>query len=81
MKRSMSNYPVDARWEVVSDNGVHGTICLISRTPYMETWVWSVCYGDKSGYRSDWRTSYSGCREEIPIWNSSKKPIRFRRMR
>lgn len=80
MKRSISKFPVGAKWEVVTNDGKRGIIWLDEKLEYLEVWRWTTLYSDGSQDRSDWNTSYRLCRLEIPIWNHGK-PLRFKRIR
>lgn len=79
--KAMTNYPIGARWEVVTDIGEHGTIWLDNRLENLEIWRWSTEFTHGNGRETDWTQSYRACREEIPLWNKSSKPIRFRRVK
>jgi len=73
----MTKYPVGATWVARNERGRIGKIWLEKRDQYYEMWWWSV---DGSGYKSDWGTSYRKCKEEIPLYNSSGKPVRMKRV-
>jgi hypothetical protein len=82
MRGSISKYPVGATWECVTDMGTRGKITLEKMEDGFEFWRWTrVEFSDGSGIETDWGTSYHMCREQILIWNSSGKPIRFKRVR
>lgn len=81
--RKSSKYPVGATWKASNDRGQTGTIWLAKKENYIEIWCYSVNYSDGSSRLgdSDWNPSYSMCREYIPIWNKSGKPLRFKRIK
>jgi len=82
MTYGITNYPVGATWQAVSDTGMVGKIWLERRDQGIEMWMWCVYWElDDSGYKSDWCTSYRMCKKEIPLWNHNYKPLRFKRVK
>ena len=69
---SKNKYPIGATWEL-KKNGMIAHIWLGDISEFHEIWRWSICYSDGSGLRFDWRTSYRGCKDEIPISGRFKR--------
>lgn len=82
-KSNLSNYPIGAKWRATAENGKIGNIWLAKRDDGFEMWMYSVCFSDGSSRTEDgdWASSYSACRNLIPIWNKSGKRLVFKRIK
>lgn len=63
MARSVSNFPIGARWECVDKFGKHGWIALSERNKNFEVWKYGWAYGDGSGGSFDWAMSYNSAKK------------------
>lgn len=85
MRRTKTNYPVGATWQVTDNRGMTTTIWLESREKTFEVWRWKRAWQDGSleiGLRgSDWNTSYALCRRDANPHNKDGSTPRLKRIK